>query len=121
MEVKHDNKIVCKGIQSKDGLWRLPLVNSKAYQLTGLSGAANHIAFDHAALFSPALSTLKSTLKRLCAKLPGFVLSKSQTLPTAIHCNTQRALRSGMYKSKHNKAAYQKKKGSISIEALPFV
>ena len=135
---KHDvaiclnDKLVCAGKRSSDGLWRLPLTNSKAYHLTGLAGAADHVAFAHAALFSPALSTLETALKMgYVRNFPGLTyLSLKRFPPQSVamhkgHLDQARANQRSTRQDRREKAAfvtmYDAREHSYSDQTGQFV
>ena len=45
-------------------MWRLQINGGSAYNLTGIAGAADLVAFAHGALFLPAISTLQAAIGR---------------------------------------------------------
>ena len=89
VDVLMNGTVQCSGNQSTDGLWRIPLQTGIAGNLIGVAGAASLVTFAHAALFSPALSTLITALERGHIQgMPGLNVQNVRRHPsqlTAMH------------------------------------
>ena len=73
--VRHDNSVIMTGTREPPGLWHFEIpvptppdqastTEAMAMSTIGYSNAPELVAYAHAALFSPALSTLETALKR---------------------------------------------------------
>ena len=63
IKIKRDNTTIYEGPRDNStGLWKVPIAE-QANGAIGVPGIAERVAYSHAALFSPALSTLEHALK----------------------------------------------------------
>jgi len=70
-----------------------PMQQYTAHAVTSSTSPANHIAFAHAALFSPALSTLEEALCHDCVpEFAGLNFADTAEAPATIQCHHQRTL-----------------------------
>jgi len=80
--ISHDNAIILEGTRTPTSkLWELdirPPMPHQANTALGSANVADLVAFTHAALFSPAMSTLEEALRR--GHVPDFAGLSLQTL-----------------------------------------
>ncbi len=95
--ISHNNSVVLQGqCTAKSKLWELnicPPPTASANAALRTASAADLVAFAHAALFSPALSTLEEALRQ--GHLPEFAGINPclpAEAPTTIGCHYQRPL-----------------------------
>jgi len=72
--ISHDNNVILTGSRTPETkLWHVdiqPVLQHAANAATSTTSPANLVAFAHAAMFSPAISTLAEALRR--GHLPEF-------------------------------------------------